>query len=107
MTTPTATKTKLVRVHRREFYDACGNIVYFLRVPEGMTEDEIERSYCCLSGTAKGEIYKDPDSGITFTCVGRLDDSNEEVMRSIEPTGGVELVGILEISEEELQEELS
>jgi hypothetical protein len=102
MTTTPATETKIVRVTRREFYDSFGEIVYFLRVPAGMTTEEIESHNCWHDGIDAGETH--PENGIA--CLGRIDDSNEKVIKRLEPTRGVDFDEIREVSEEELQEEL-
>ena len=99
-----STETKLVRVQRRKFYDAYGEITYFLRVPEGMTNEEIEHSHCWHDGIDKGEDYV--ENGVTFTCVGRIDDSDEQVIRTLESTGGVETNSVTEITEQQLAQEV-
>lgn len=102
MTTESATKTKLVRVVRREFYDTFGEITYFLRVPEGMTPEEIESHNCWHDGIDAGETH--PENGVA--CVGRIDDSDEMVIKRLETTGGTDFDEITVVSEEEMQEEL-
>ena len=102
MTNETATTTKIVRVVRREFYDSYGEITYFLRVPEGMTTEEVERHSCWHDGIDAGETH--PEDGIS--CVGRIDDSDQKVIKRLETTGGVDIESIQEISEADMQEEL-
>lgn len=101
-TSPTPNETKIVRVTRREFYDSFGEIVYFLRVPAGMTTEEIECHSCWHDGIDAGETH--PENGVA--CLGRIDDSNEQVIKRLETTGGVETSEILEVTEGDLQAEL-
>jgi len=97
-TTATATETKLLRVVRREFYDAYGAITYYLRVPVGMTDKEIEQHECWHDGIDKDSSpYRDG-----LVCVDRVDDSNFQVIKTLEPTGGVEVSEVTEIAEADL-----
>ena len=90
--------TKLLRVVRREFYDAYGATTYYLRVPVGMTAEEIEQHDCWHDGIDKdSHPYRDG-----LVCVGRVNGSDADVIATLETTGGREIDEVTEITEADL-----
>ena len=96
---PEATaETKLVRVVRREFYDAFGATTYYLRVPVGMTAEEIEQHDCWHDGIDKdSHPYRDG-----LVCVGRVNGSDADVIATLEPTDNRDTGEVTEITEADL-----
>ena len=91
-------ETKLVRVVRREFYDAFGATTYYLRMPVGMTAEEIEQHDCWHDGIDKdSHPYRDG-----LVCVGRVNGSDADVIATLETTGGREIDEVTEITEADL-----
>jgi hypothetical protein len=102
MTTETATKTKLVRVVHRAFYDAVHETTYYLRVPEGMTDKDVES----FDGYREGIVAGETDTTTGIVCVGSVDGGEQQIIESLDATGGWDIESIREISEEDMQEEL-